>query len=270
MSNLEKMRTQVKQLELELETFDYNNSLIRSSNGIPERLSSDYLEWQKRVEKLVEEASKEFPDVKIYQLFNQAKGALNPRIDFLDSQKFENGMTMMSKVLDMIKQNAVIENIHSYSNQPVKTIEDVQIAEDTKTTKIFISYYSEQTLAQIQTVFRLLSKLKTEVELDPSCLTIREQSISLDALPERGNDIKQCSGAIICLPPTESLKNSNNFVYFDLGACMSLFPKKILLIHEGQDLPRTFQEKLELFHFLGNLNLENGMELAQEILQIFS
>ncbi len=267
---LEGMKLLVKQLESELKTLDYDNSVIFSKNRIPERLSDNYSSWQNRVEQLVQEASKEFPDIGIDYLFKEAKKQIDPRRAILDPGKFNDGNKTMVRVLDMIEQNAIEDiNFPSNEHQSVNTVEET--INPPRNTKIFISYYSEQTLEEIKIVLETLDTLKTEIELDPSPYTVREQSIGLDALAGRVNDIKQCSGAIICLPPTpkDSPENFNNVVYFDLGACMTMFPEKILLLYESKELPRSFQEKVELFHFLGNLDFKKGMELAQKILQLF-
>ena len=133
--------------------------------------------------------------------------------------------------------------------------------------KTFISYYDEQILDQIKTVFGTLGELAPEMN---NLETVARKQLShLETIGPRINYIKDCSSAIICLPP-ENLQEEliSALVYFDLGACLALFPKQTLLIHQGNKLPEDLASNVEVFQYLGNLDFKTGMELARQILKV--
>ncbi|NEP25403.1 hypothetical protein [Moorena sp. SIO3I6] len=135
-----------------------------------------------------------------------------------------------------------------------------------KPQKIFVSYYSEEFLRQIQTIFDTLGGLDAEmVNLKHIA---RRQSNSLETVTTRINEIKSCYSAIICLPKEEQSEQFNPIAYMDLATCMTLFYDRTLLIYEVGDLPDNLASKVETFKFSGNLDFLTGMELSRKILDI--
>ena len=133
---------------------------------------------------------------------------------------------------------------------------------------IFISYYDQQILSEIKTVFGALEELDREIG---NLKTVeRKQSNNLETINARINEIRsQCSSAIICLP-LENLEEESirEVAYFDLGACLARFPERTLLIHQGNKIPEDLASNVEVFQYHGNLGFKTGMELARKILKV--
>ena len=91
-----------------------------------------------------------------------------------------------------------------------------------------------------------------------------------ETINTRINEIRsQCSSAIICLPRQNLQEKSiRSLAYIDLGACLSLFPKRTILIYQGNKLPEYLKSNVEVFQYLGNLDFDTGMELARQILKV--
>ena len=132
---------------------------------------------------------------------------------------------------------------------------------------IFVSYYDMQMLKDIETVFDTLEAL--DPAMDNLERIDRNQSSSIETLSSRIAEIRACSSAIVCFPPDDLSDSSIKYLaYLDLGACLVLFPERTLLVYQENDIKNIPLDRVGSFQYLGNLDFQQGMELAKMILAI--
>ena len=183
----------------------------------------------------------------------------------LEEEKRKNKLSILENQF-IIKHNSV-EDITFYCSDDSINIENYSI-KTSKSIKIFISYYEEQILQEIKTVFSTLGEIGPEI--DSLEFIERKQSNNVETVTPRIDDIRSCSSAIICLPPETSSDDSiQNLAYLDLGASLALLnERRTLIIYEGNQLPDNLVGKVETFQYQGSLDFQKGMELAGKILKV--
>ncbi|NEO47966.1 MAG: hypothetical protein F6K55_29135 [Moorea sp. SIO4A3] len=255
------MNEKAKQLKSELEYFNYDNFADKHpKTGYCTSWTSQFREFiEKKLEPLVKEASNKFPNQRIDEPFRKGIEILDVRRKPVNSNDFEKGKAHFKKCISYIVANTTPETRPANLGMQA-------IPTKNKPQKIFVSYYSEEFLRQIQTIFDTLGGLDAEmVNLKHIA---RRQSNSLETVTTRINEIKSCYSAIIFLPKEEQSEQFNPIAYMDLATCMTLFYDRTLLIYEVGDLPDNLASKVETFKFSGNLDFLTGMELSRKILDI--
>lgn len=264
--NSTEMKLKVSQIKGKLSEKNYGNFAEKHRKTTrPETLTSDFSTLLDDLGDLIHEASNKFPNTQIDILFEEAKDLLNVRRRAVNNNDFETGKAILLQVVSIIEENLTVEEnkgqLPLIPNPPSKKL----LSNQSK--MIFVSYYDEQILHEIKTVFGTLGELAPE--MDNLQTTERKQSNNLDTVSSRIKDIRSCSSAIICLPPEPPDDPINRLAYLDLGACLAFFPEhRNLLIHEGNQLPDNLLGTVETFHYQGNLDFKTGMELARLILKV--
>ncbi|MDY7005186.1 MAG: hypothetical protein SWX82_14915 [Cyanobacteriota bacterium] len=261
--NIDEMKSGISKIRSELNNLNYDNFAEKNRRtSYPEKLTDNFSSLLNKLEELVTEASSKFPDSQVEILFKQAKNLLDVRRNSVISDDLETGKEFFLQAISMIEANLEEEKKTpeiSFPNSSAKKCKS-----DKKT---FISYYDEQILRQIKSVFGMLGKLAPEMDDLPT--VARSQLSNLETISPRINDIKDCSSAILCLPPENLQEESiSALAYFDLGAFLALFPQRTLLVHQGNKLPEDLAGNVEIFQYLGNLDFETGIELATQILKV--
>ncbi|MGK7918924.1 MAG: hypothetical protein AB4080_02795 [Trichodesmium sp.] len=261
--NIDETKSKINEIRSELNNFNYDNFADKNrKTSNPEKLTAGFSSLLNRLEKLVTEASSKFPDSQVDSLFEKGKKLLDVRRRSVISDDLETGKEFFLQAINIIEANLEEEKktpeLSSFNSSREKSNSDK---------KTFISYYDEQILRQIKSVFGMLGKLAPEMNDLPT--VARSQLSNLETISPRINDIKDCSSAILCLPPENLEEESiSALVYFDLGAFLALFPQRTLLVHQGNKLPEDLASNVEVFQYLGNLDFETGIELATQILKV--
>lgn len=261
--NIHEMKSKIKEVRSELNNVNYDNFADknrRTSN--PEKLTDSFSSLLNKLEQLVTEASSKFPGSQVDSLFEKGKKLLDVRRRSVISDDLETAKEFFLQAINIIDTN-----LEEDKKQPELSSLNTSGEKSKSDKKTFISYYDEQILRQIKTVFGMLGKLAPEMDDLPT--VARSQLSNLETISPRINDIKDCSSAIICLPP-ENLQDESisALAYFDLGAFLALFPQRTLLVHQGNKLPEDLASNVEVFQYLGNLDFETGIELATQILKV--
>ncbi|NEO58312.1 MAG: hypothetical protein F6K54_37860 [Okeania sp. SIO3B5] len=266
--NTDAMKSNINEIRSELNKVNYDNFADKNRRTFsPEKLTDDFSSLLDKLKELVTEALSKFPDAKVDKLFENGKKLLDVRKRPVGRDDLETGKEYFLQAIKMIEANLEEEKKTpelSFLNSSAKKYKSDKI--------IFISYYNEQILEEIQTVFATVREMR-EMELAPEMDNLktnpRNQLNNLETISLRINEICSCSSAIICLPPENLQEESiSALAYFDLGACLALFPKQTLLIHQGNKIPEDLKGNVANFLYHGNLDFKKGMELAREILKV--
>ena len=239
MNKNEMMLSKIRKIKTKLDETDYDNYAHRNNNLFPLRLKKDFKELLRELETLVNEASMEFPDLQVKELFEKGKESLDPRNNSepVKSEHFNKGKEMLSEVIRSIEKKYLI---------------------------IFVSCEDEQIFKAIQDVLDELGVSYSQIT------TEQNQSNILDTVINRINEIRECTGTIICLPPQNSSNASSNLLtYLDLGVCLANFPNKLLLIHQENNLPDDLTNEVKTFKYAGNsMSTEEKIELKNKIIEV--
>ncbi len=263
--NIDEMKSKINEIRSELNNFNYDNFAHKNrKSSNPEKLTNSFSSLLDKLEQLATEASTKFPDSQVYSLFEKGKKLLDVRKRLVLSEDLETGKDFFLQTINIIE-----ENFEGKKKQPEVSLINSSGEKSKSDKKTFISFYDEQVLRQIKTVFGMLGVIAPEMHNLPTLA--RNQLSNLKTINTRINEIRsQCSSAIICLPPKNLQEKSiSSLVYLDLGACLALFPKRTILIHQGNKLPEYLKSNVEVFQYLGNLDFETGMKLARQILKLF-
>ncbi len=262
--NIDEIKSKINEIRSELNNFNYDNFAHKNrKSSNPEKLTNSFSSLLDKLDQLATEASTKFPDSKVYSLFEKGKKLLDVRKRLVLSDDLETGKDFFLQTINIIE-----ENFEGKKKQPEVSLINSSGEKSKSDNKTFISFYDEQVLRQIKTVFGMLGVIAPEMHNLPTLA--RNQLSHLKTINTRINEIRsQCSSAIICLPPKNLQEKSiSSFVYLDLGACLALFPKRTILIHQGNKLPEYLKSNVEVFQYLGNLDFETGMKLARQILKL--
>ena len=260
--NIDEMKSEIQKIRSELEHFNYDNFAQQNPKSLnPEKLTQSFSKLLERIEQLVKEALSHFPYSRVDDLFDKGKKSLNVKKNLVVNDNFE---AAKANFLDAM--NKIEANLEEEKKTPELSPSNLS-GKKSQSVVPFISYYDEQILDEIQTVFSTLGQLAPEMDnLKPIS---RKQLNTLETINTRIRDISNCSSAIICLPPQDPKEELiSPFAYLDLGACLARFPKQTLLIHQGDKLPEDLTSSIEVFHYLGRLDFKTGMELARQILKV--
>lgn len=258
--NKTEMMSKIQEIRFELNNANYDNFAHKHPRTThPQRLTENFVGLLNKLDRLVREASSKFPHAQVDSLFREGKELLDITRRAVRKNDFERGKEVLSEVIKIIEQNLIGEK-SSQNPNPVPT-------NNMQSPMIFVSYEDQQILNEIKAVLGALGK--SYPERANFRTTERKQSNSLEAVIPRIDEIHLCTSAIICLPAQNSSDASSNVLaYLDLGACLALFPEKILLIHQGQQIPDNLAGKVKTFKYLGNLGFEDGVELLGKIREI--
>lgn len=260
--NIDKIKSEIQKIRSELKDFKYDNFAQKNPKSLnPEKLTQSFSNLLEKIEQLVKEASSHFPYSGVDHVFEKGKKLLDVKTKFVVNDHFEVAKANFLDAMDKIEAN-----LEEEKKTPELSPSNVS-GKKSQSVVPFISYYDEQILDEIQTVFNTLGQLAPE--MDNLKIIKRKQLNNLETINTRIRDISNCSSAIICLPPQDPKEELiSPFAYFDLGACLARFPKQTLLIHKGDKLPEDLTSNIEVFHYLGNLDFKIGMELASQILKV--
>lgn len=263
--NIAEMKLKVSEINSKLNDTNYEKFADKHPRtNRPEKITSYFSQLLNELDRLVSQASKRFPRAQVDSFFEEGKDLLDVKRRAINNSDFEKGKGILVQTVSIIEQNLIAEERKTQLKDPNPVNKNVI---PNQSTMIFVSYDEEQILREIQTVFGTLGVL--DPEIGNLQTTERKQLKSLDTASSRIDEIRSCSSAIICLPPDNSPDNSiNALAYLDLGACLALFPKQTLLIHQGSELPDNLVGKVETFQYLGSLDFQKGMELARQILKV--
>ncbi|MDJ0518745.1 MAG: hypothetical protein QNJ74_21625 [Trichodesmium sp. MO_231.B1] len=262
--NIDEMKSKINEIRSELNNFNYDNFADKNRKSFnPEKLTNSFSSLLDQLEQLATEASSKFPDSQVYSLFEKGKKLLDVRKRLVLSEDLETGKDFFLQSINIIE-----ENFEGKKKQPEDAFINSFGEKSKSENKTFISFYDEEVLRQIKTVFGMLGVLAPEMHNLPTLA--RSQSSKLKTINTRINEIRsQCSSAIICLPRQNlQQKSIRSLAYIDLGACLALFPKQTILIYQGNKLPEYLKSNVEVFQYLGNLDFDTGMELARQILKV--
>lgn len=264
--NQSTMKFKVNEIKSELSNTNYDNfAKISNRTGRPVELTSRFTKLLDELDRLVYQASNKFPWEQVDSLFRDGKELLDVRKTAVHKNNFEKGKGILLQAVSIIENNLIDEERNSQPKANQNLVN--KNATKSQSTMIFISYNKPQILEELTAVFYLLAQLASES--DNWQYKERQQSTSLEAVSLRIDDIRSCSSAIICWPPQDLPDESINPVaYLDLGVCLTLFPKRTLLIYQGSNLPDNLVDKVETFKYLGGLDLQSGMALASQILKV--
>ena len=262
--NIDEMKSEIQKIRSELKDFKYDNFAQKNPKSLnPEKLTQSFSNLLEKIEQLVKEASSHFPYSGVDHIFEKGKKLLNVKRKFVVNDHFEVAKANFLDAMDKIEANLEEEKKTpelSPSNLSGKKSQSVNL---------FISYYDKQILEEIKTVLGTLSEGEIAAQMDNLELVSRQQLNTLETIFPRIREISNCSSAIICLPPQdENEELISRGAYLDLGACLTRFPNKTLLIHQGDKLPEDLTSNIEVFHYLGRLDFKTGMGLARQILKV--
>ena len=224
----------------------------------PEKLTDSFSSLLDKIENLVSEASSKCPELEVDALLKKGKRLVDVQNRFVSSKDLEKAKQNFTELIKIIESQLQEENVPSANPSESENI-------------IFISYYNEKNLEGVKSALRILKNLLKQVESvkDDFKTIARSQLSSLDTISVRVDEICQCSSAIICLPPKNMQQEAiGKLAYFDLGSCLTRFPKRTVLINEGNHLPEDLISKVEVLHDCGNLDWQTRTGLASKILEI--